>query len=89
VPAARPKKPPPTLRDWVQPVLVTTPAATHHVANGLAPRRPPPRAIRWVLARRRKAMDWIRRRRHGPEKGAGAKEMPPASPPAPDPTTSS
>lgn len=68
-PAPTKKKPSPTLRDWVRPVLVTTPAATSHVASGLAPRKPPPRAVRWAFAGRRKAMkavDWVKRRGQPP-----------------------
>jgi myo-inositol-1(or 4)-monophosphatase len=74
-PIAKPKEKAKSLRDWVQPVLVTTPAATRHVASGLAPRRPPPPAVRWLFSRRRKAMDWLKRR------GQPARQAKPTGPP--------
>jgi myo-inositol-1(or 4)-monophosphatase len=60
-----PKKPdakPKTLRDWVRPVLVATPGAAHHVASGLAPHKPPPRAVVWAIKKRGAAMKWLKRR---------------------------
>src|SRR5204862_3555750 len=51
-----------TLRDWVRPVLVATPGAARHVASGLAPRTPPPRAVLWALRKRQAARTWIKTR---------------------------
>jgi Inositol monophosphatase family len=56
-------KKPKTLRDWSQPVLVAAPGAAGHAGAGLAPRRPPPRAVRWAFGRRRVVRDWWRKRR--------------------------
>jgi myo-inositol-1(or 4)-monophosphatase len=69
-----PAKKPPTLRDWVQPVLVAAPGAARHVGTGLAPRQPPPRAVGWVLMRKRSARDWWKKR--------FGKAVPAAAPPA-------
>lgn len=74
-PKSRPHKPgdpPPkpaklkTLRDWSQPVLVASPGAAGHVAAGLAPRTPPPKAVIWAYKQRGKVRDWWRKRRQKP-----------------------
>ena len=82
-PAPPPK--PKTLRDWSQPVLVAAPGAAGHVARGLAPRRPPPRAVLWALKQRRTARDWWRKRRgkadpQAEQAAAGSAARMPAAP---------
>jgi myo-inositol-1(or 4)-monophosphatase len=76
-------KRPKTLRDWSQPVLVAGPGAAGHVGRGLAPRRPPPKAVRWVLGRRRAVRDWWRKRRDrtGPSTTQAESAPPTASAP--------
>jgi myo-inositol-1(or 4)-monophosphatase len=61
-PVQQPGKKPTTLRDWVQPVLVTGPGIVRYVADGLLPHPPPPLPVRWVLKQRRVARDWWRKR---------------------------
>ena len=90
-PAPPPK--PKTLRDWSQPVLVAGPGAAGHVGRGLAPRRPPPKAVLWALKQRRTARDWWRKRRgkgdsKNEQAASGATQTPPqlassGSPPTP------
>lgn len=63
VPRTRPGGKPKTLRDWMQPVLVAGPGAVRHVGSGLRPRRPPGPAVRWLLAKRRVAREWWKKRR--------------------------
>ena len=50
----------PTLRDWVQPVLVTGPGVVRHVAEGLSPHQPPPLPVRWAMKQRKTVRDWWR-----------------------------
>ncbi len=64
VPPPRRDKPT-TLRDWASPILVGAPGWLRHVAPRLQPRRPPPRAVRWALARRREVVRLLRRRTPG------------------------
>jgi myo-inositol-1(or 4)-monophosphatase len=87
-PITRPgDKKPKTLRDWVKPVLVATPGAASHVAGGLTPHRPPPRAVVWALRRRRAATKWLAAHRPGakpsPEKSAAASGPAPTPDPQP------
>ena len=79
-PAPDPK--PKTLRDWSQPVLVAAPGAAGHVARGLAPRRPPPKAVLWAFKQRRAARDWWRKRRGTAESKAGPRAAGPSPTPA-------
>jgi myo-inositol-1(or 4)-monophosphatase len=67
---------PKTLRDWSQPVLVAAPGAAGHVGAGLAPRKPPPKAVIWAYKQRGKVRDWWRKRRQKP---ADASAAPPSS----------
>lgn len=60
-------KPPPTLRDWVQPVLVASPAAARHVGSGLRPRGMPGPVLRWLLKQRKSAREWWTKRRQLPK----------------------
>jgi myo-inositol-1(or 4)-monophosphatase len=81
-PQSEPGKKPKTLRDWSQPVLVAAPGAAGHVGAGLAPRRPPPRAVRWAFGRRRVIRDWWRKYRGNAEPGPGqVASGSPATPP--------
>jgi myo-inositol-1(or 4)-monophosphatase len=88
-PAPAPK--PKTLRDWSQPVLVAAPGAAGHVALGLAPRRPPPKAVLWAWKQRRTAPDWWRKRRGKADpmggQAAPASSQTPAEQAAPAPPT--
>ncbi|MCC6382423.1 MAG: inositol monophosphatase [Dehalococcoidia bacterium] len=61
-PAATAGKQPPTLRDWVKPVLVTGPGVVRHVAEGLAPHQPPPLPVRWAIKQRKAVRAWWRER---------------------------
>ena len=49
---------PRSLRDWSRPVLVGSPATLEHVAPNLVPRRPPPRAVGWLMRRPRVVRRW-------------------------------
>lgn len=60
-PRGRPGKPPPTLRDWVQPVLVAGPGAASHVGSGLRPRPRPTKAVRWLMKQRKAALDFMKK----------------------------
>jgi hypothetical protein len=73
----QPEKPK-TLRDWSQPVLVAGPGAAGHVGAGLAPRKPPPRALVWAYKQRRAARDWWRKQR-GKGSPAPGVSTPPAA----------
>lgn len=53
-PPARKGKPT-TLRDWARPVLVGAPDSIAHIAPDFRLRAPPPRLLRWALARQRDA----------------------------------
>jgi len=81
-PQTKPGEKPKTLRDWSRPVLVTTPGAARHVASGLTPRRLPTPAVRWLLRRRRHALEWLRRARRGQFR-APKKEAPAPTEPGP------
>ncbi|MCC7367652.1 MAG: inositol monophosphatase [Chloroflexi bacterium] len=63
VPRGRPGKPPPTLRDWVQPVLVAGPGAASHVGAGLRPHPRPTKAVRWLLKQRKTALELAKKTR--------------------------
>ena len=85
-PRSQQGKPPRTLRDWSQPVLVAGPGAAGHVARGLAPHKLPAPAIRWALGRRRAVRDWWKKRSEGPKQPDAHTPAPsttPATPPAP------
>jgi myo-inositol-1(or 4)-monophosphatase len=64
-PESIPGKKPKTLRDWSQPVLVASPGAAGHVGRGLAPHKPPPKAVLWAYGKRKAARDWWRKRWSG------------------------
>jgi len=83
-PRTKPGEKPKTLRDWSRPVLVTTPGAARHVASGLSPHRAPTATVRWLLRRRRHALDWLRRARRGQFR-APKKEAPASTEPGPRP----
>jgi myo-inositol-1(or 4)-monophosphatase len=68
---------PTSLRDWAQPILVGTPSALRYVAPRLRPRRPPPLAVRWFLARRRAR--WWRIGRAESKRLAPAEAKPPGT----------
>jgi hypothetical protein len=80
VPAQRPGKKPTTLRDWVQPVLVTGPGIVRHVADGLMPLQPPPLFVRWATKGRKATRDWWRRRGRPADTAGGATRA--AAPPS-------
>lgn len=85
-PRGRPGKPSPTLRDWVQPVLVAGPGAASHVGAGLRPRPRPTKAARWLMKQRKAALDLIKRTRarltgNGAPDTSVKPEAPDASPP--------
>jgi len=84
VPVQQPGKKPPTLRDWVQPVLVTGPGIVRHVADGLTPHLPPPLPVRWAAQQRKAVRDWWRRRgQPSDSKPVGPTPAPAPPPPAP------
>jgi myo-inositol-1(or 4)-monophosphatase len=68
-----------TLRDWSQPVLVAGPGAAGHVGRGLAPRRLPLAAVRWILGRRRAVREWWRKRHQPPESSQEQQQTAPDS----------
>jgi len=70
-PTQQPGKKPTTLRDWVQPVLMTGPGIVRYVADGLLPHPPPPLPVRWLNKKRRAARDWWRKRGKDADKGHG------------------
>jgi myo-inositol-1(or 4)-monophosphatase len=57
----------PTLRDWGRPILVCAPGASPHLVAGFGLRPPPPRAVRWLVARGQGARRWWHRRRRREE----------------------
>ena len=70
---------PRTLRDWARPVLVGSPATIQHVAPNLVLRRPPPRAVRWLMRRPRVVRRWWTARSHpGQPPSSGANTPAPA-----------
>lgn len=69
----------PTLRDWGRPILVCAPGASPHLVDGFGLRPPPPRAVRWLVARGQRARRWWHRRRHPAEQAKDGSARPAAS----------
>jgi myo-inositol-1(or 4)-monophosphatase len=69
----------PTLRDWGRPILVCAPGASPHLVDGFGLRPPPPRAVRWLVARGQRARRWWHRRRHPEEQAKDGSARPAAS----------